>query len=487
MRELNTDIAIAAAGPAGLAAAIAAAEAGMKVCVFEKAAVPGGAARMGMGLLGLESRIQKRSMIGLTKEEAFQRFMDYTQWKVDAALVRNYFWRSGDTINWLEDMGVPFWGAGRYFPKAEDTWHEVLPKGATVPTPGGGAVMADIMMARAQELGAEFYMKTPVKELFRENGRVTGLRAVSDDGEEYRVRAGAVIVATGGFGDDPEMIREECGFTYGKDIFNNRVPGDCGDGLRMAWAVGAGKSEMTMELILHSGMPMRFYKGRALFRQPSALVVNRKGDRLMNEEQLQNTAVSANVIKAQRDRTAYAILTDDVVSFYQTHGLDFPHFSPGPAGELEEFVPGFAAAREKYPDCAFIASSPRELAEQIGIPAEKLLATVERYNASCEQHYDDFMCKDRRYLRPLTGKVWYAERVALGAYGSLGGIAINSDLEVLDEDGEVIPGFYGAGSDVCTIYAGTYMFYFPGNTMGFAVNSGRMAGENAAKALKGES
>lgn len=113
MRELNTDIAIAAAGPAGLAAAIAAAEAGMKVCVFEKAAVPGGAARMGMGLLGLESRIQKRSMIGLTKEEAFQRFMDYTQWKVDAALVRNYFWRSGDTINWLEDMGVPFWGAGR--------------------------------------------------------------------------------------------------------------------------------------------------------------------------------------------------------------------------------------------------------------------------------------------------------------------------------------------------------------------------------------
>lgn len=484
MQELRTDLAVVAAGPAGLAAAVAASEAGVKVCVFEKAAVPGGAARMGMGPFGVESRIQKRSMVGLKKEDVFRRFMDYTQWKADAALVRNYFWKSGSTIDWLEDMGVPFWGVGRYVPEAEDTWHQVRHPNSELPIPGAGAVMADVMMARAKELGAQFYMKTPVVRLLRDDSGVCGLEARDEQGELIRVKAGAVVVATGGFGDNPEMIQEECGFTYDEDIFNNRVPGVTGDGLRMAWEVGAAKSETTMELILHSGIPRRFYKGSALFRQPGALVVGRRGQRLMNEELLQNTAVSANIIKAQPNKRAFAILTDEVVAYYKQHGLDFPHFSPGSAGELDTFEEGFQKAREKYPDCAFIAGSLEELAEQMGIDPHRLKQTVEVYNQCCADHFDDYMCKERRYLHPITGKVFYGERVALGAYGSLGGIAVDADLEVLDDSDEPIPGFYGAGSDVCNIYAGTYMFYLPGNTMGFALNSGRMAGEHAAQFLK---
>ena len=399
-------------------------------------------------------------------------------------MVRNYFWRSGDTINWLEDMGVPFWGAGKYFPAAEATWHQVLTPNATTPVPGGGAVMSDIMMQRAQELGVQFYMKTPVQKLSRREDGGWNLAAESAQGELYQVEAGAVLIATGGFSDNPEMIQKECGYTYGKDMFNNRVPGVMGDGLKMAWSVGAGKSEITMELILHTGIPRRFYKGAALFRQPGTLVVDRHGKRLMNEELLQNTAVSANVIKMQPDRTAYAILTDEIVAYYKENGLDFPHFSAGPAGELGPFEEGFQVAREKYPDCAFIAGSVAELAEQIGIEPIRLEKTVELYNATCDNHFDDYMCKDRHYLHPIRGRIFYGERVALGAYGTLGGISIDSDLQVLDESAQVIPGLYAAGSDVCNIYAGTYMFYFPGNTMGFALNSGRMAGENAAQYLK---
>ena len=236
-----------------------------------------------------------------------------------------------------------------------------------------------------------------------------------------------------------------------------------------------------MELILHSGMPKRTYHGSALFRQPSILVVGPNGQRLMNEEIIQNTAVSANVVKAQPGRTAYAVLSDAIVHEYQQKGLDYPHFSAGPASELANFEPEFCAARAAYPDCAFYSDTLDALAVQMGIDPNALRNTVDEYNRSCEAHFDDALCKDRRYLRPIRGGRYYAERIALGAYGSLGGIRIHSDLRVLDTEGVPIPGLYGAGSDVCTIYAGTYLFSFPGNTMGFALNSGRMAGENAAK------
>ena len=111
MEKIITDLAIVAAGPAGLCASVAAAEAGVQVAVFEKSSIAGGTANMGMGPFGVESRIQKRTMGTLRKEEAFRRFMDYVHWQSDANLVHDYIWNSGPTIDWLEDMGVRFAGA----------------------------------------------------------------------------------------------------------------------------------------------------------------------------------------------------------------------------------------------------------------------------------------------------------------------------------------------------------------------------------------
>ena len=90
MKQYECDIAVIAGGPAGLAAAITAAEQGASVIVLEKANTTGGAANMGMGALGVETDIQRASMIGLTKEETFRKFMDYTHWRSDARLVREY-------------------------------------------------------------------------------------------------------------------------------------------------------------------------------------------------------------------------------------------------------------------------------------------------------------------------------------------------------------------------------------------------------------
>lgn len=111
MRQYETDVVVVAGGPSGLSAAVQAAESGARVIVCEKAAAVGGAANMGMGPLGIGTRYQRQQMNDITVEKAFNMFMEYTHYNVDARLIKRYFAQSAETIEWLEEKGVEFEGA----------------------------------------------------------------------------------------------------------------------------------------------------------------------------------------------------------------------------------------------------------------------------------------------------------------------------------------------------------------------------------------
>jgi fumarate reductase flavoprotein subunit len=479
MKQIQTDIAVVGLGPAGLAAAVQAAEAGMKVAAFEKGKTPGGAANMGAGLFAVESSIQKKYLIDLTKEEAFELFMDYTHWNSNARLVRDYFWKSADTIEWLMDMGVEFEQAGKFYSGSLPTWHKVKPDSGPS-GPKSASKMTLKMTERARELGVDIYLETPVREIHKKDGAVSGITAVDSSGEEIHVESKAVIIATGGFGDNPEMIREFTGFTYGKDMFNFRIPGVVGDGLKMAWKAGAGRGVIDMETFAKPVIPDECFGFAAVFNQPN-LLVNVKGERIMNEKYMENGAVLANCIKRQPRYLAYMILSEDIIRHYKRFGLDFPGLAATFFGNpMDFFDEHMEIIKETNPDGEYaVCDSVHELSQRLGINEKGLEETLREYNECCRKNYDDIFNKDRRYMREIKGRL-YAARIALGAYGSLGGIRINHKTEVLDDDYEVIPGMYAAGTDVCDIYAGTYLYKLPGNTMGFAVNTGRIAGENAA-------
>ena len=489
MEKITADLAIVAAGPAGLCASVAAAEAGLEVVVFEKSSIPGGTANMGMGPFGVESRIQKRTMGTLRKEEAFKRFMDYVHWQSDPNLIHDYIWNSGATIDWLEDMGVRFAGAMKNFPASEATWHVVMPEDGSRPGARSASAMNKVVYERGCELGVRYYFNTPVQKLLGEKGKkVTGLIAKSDDGKEYEVSAKAVIIATGGFGTNPEMVKEHCNYTLEKDMFDFMVPGIVGDGIKMAWELGAGHGRMEMERTGGSPLPghnLGKYPQAGLFNNAGAVAINKQGYRCCDESILQNSGVAGNIIDYQQDKVMYRLMSSNMVKHYRRNGPDFPsevfHFDPS-----EGFEEEWPTICEENPTIAYMADSVEELAEKMGIPADVLKETVERYNQQCAQNYDDDFCKAREYLIPLTGKKFYALRSACGAYGSLGGIKINHKLQVITDDYQVIEGLYGAGSDVCEIYNGTYFFYFPGNTMGFAVTTGRLAGEYAADFIQSQ-
>ena len=194
MRKMEADVIVVAAGLSGLAAAATAAENGAKTLVFEKSNTTGGAANMGMGPLGVGSRLQRSQMVALTPGEAFRKHMFFTHYNVDARLVRDFYFKSGSTIDWLEDsVGVEFVGAQRAFsaPEAtraysegEFTWHVVKPEGGGMPGPRAATAMTKKLTEYAKENGAEFVMETPVKSLIKEDGAVVGVIAVDKNGEE---------------------------------------------------------------------------------------------------------------------------------------------------------------------------------------------------------------------------------------------------------------------------------------------------------------
>jgi fumarate reductase flavoprotein subunit len=479
--KLEADIIVVAGGAAGLAAAVAAAQGGARVIVFEKGATTGGTGNMGMGPLGIESRHTRLKQFKPTRDEAFEVFMNYTHWRVDARLVRAYLNKSGDTIQWLEDLGVEFVEPASYFPSAYPTWHLIKPATGK-PGPMASATMMKVLTDRAKEMGVKILLQTPAQKLIKEDNRVVGVMAEDKAGESVEARSKAVIIATGGFGDNPQMIKRLTGYEFGKDLFSFRVPGMEGDGIRMAWEAGGARTETTMEIIY--GMPDVMTIGPELHeacRQPH-LMVNLLGERFINEAILPNTTFTGNAIAIQKERCAFMIF-DDLIREEMEKGFDFLSVV-FPFLRITDFRESIQQALDQGYPHLFVADSIDEMAAKTGIDPSGLQATVEAYNRSCEKGYDEIFNKDHRYLRPVRTTKFYAARFFPSAYGSLGGIKINYKTEVLTKDWKPLPGLYAAGTDACSIYGDSYVFVLPGNTMGFALNTGRIAGENAVEYLK---
>ncbi|MFC1863233.1 FAD-dependent oxidoreductase [Thermodesulfobacteriota bacterium] len=483
MKKLESDIIVVAAGPAGLAAAISAAERGASVIVFEKGSTTGGTGNMGMGPLGIESRHTRAKNFKPTKDEAFEIFMNYTHWRVDARLVRTYLNKSADTIQWLEDMGVEFVEPASYFPSAYPTWHLIKPETGR-PGPMASATMMKIMTEKAKGMGIKILLQTPAQRIIKKDDRVVGVSAEDNSGEPIEAYGNVVIIATGGFGNNPKMVKKFTGYDLGKDMHSFRIPGLEGDGIRMAWEAGAERTDMTMEMIYtmpdNMSLPPQLHEA---FRQPH-LMVNLQGERFINEAIMPNTTFTGNAIARQKDRCAFLIFDENIKkgmeNDFDYRNIVFPITQFDNADHAIKDV-----LDQGYPHL-FAADSLEELAEKTGIDTDGLLRTVEEYNQFCAKGYDEHFNKAHKYLRPVKKPKFYAGRHFPGAYGTLGGIKINHNTEVLDKNCDPIPGLYAAGTDACSIYGDSYVFVLPGNTMGFALNSGRIAGENAVEYIKSE-
>lgn len=470
MKNNQYDVVVVAGGLAGLSAAIAAAERKAKVLVLEKSDRLGGSANFETGIFAVQTPLQKKNMVGITVEEAFGRFMEYVHYRVDPRLVRDYLVKSPDTIRWLEEKGVQFAMPVKSFRSAEAT--------CLIPRPGDLQVV-QALEASARELGVEVLFQTTAQELVKEDGKIVGVKAVCE-GEPIEIAAKAVILATGGFGSNPKMIREITGLICGENVLTTSQETNTGDGIRMAEAVGCGKSRMILELDVGVNLSGSYPAARTMFRQP-ALMVNLFGERIMDEEITENGTYAANQILIQPKGCAFMIMDEAIARDYMENGPEIYHFQSGSENcSLDGFFQEMEQAAQAGEENLICADSVEELAMKAGICAERLQQTVDEYNLYCESGQDGYFGKSHYSLKAVKGPKYYAAKLIPASRGSLGGIKIDHKAQVLDTEYDVIPGLYAAGRDACDIFDDSFLSFFPGSTMGFAVNSGRIAGENAA-------
>ncbi len=348
---------------------------------------------------------------------------------------------------------------------------------------GTGAAVVKALVTAARDKGVDIRSGVPAKRVLKQGERITGV-VVEEDGEDVEVAAKAVIIASGGYANNKEWIKKYAGFDLDVNVIPIGNVDKMGDGIRMAWEVGAAEDGMGLLELFRVGplapdLPM---KGQIEFAagQPD-LWVNPKGERFCDEGIAFYDTSVGNANARYKEGYTWSIFDDSVIDRLMKEGIDRGIAWENPPGTKPvNLKKELEATLERGSKDVFAASSVEELAGQIGIDPMVLKATVEEYNEFCEKGHDDLFAKNPDYLRSLKGPKFYAAKTRTIFLGTLGGIKINYKTEVIDKKGKVIPGLYAVGFDAAGMWGDSYSIKdSSGASAGFAVNSGRIAGKNA--------
>lgn len=457
--NLEAELVIIGGGGAGLAAAVTAAEKGIsRIIVMEKRARSGGNTARATGLFACESPAQKRQRITADKDQLFKRVMDWAHWsKVNPRIVRAFLNKSGDTIRWLEEKGLEF-EVIAFFPNQNPRVEHVAR--------GRGAELTRVLEQECQEMGVQILPRTAGKKILRgAGGTVSGVLARGK--EEFTIITRSVIITTGGFGGSKRLLRKYCPNYY--DGMPLRGLPLMGDGLTMAAEAGAAIEDFVTLLKEGPRIDLNTWPVRGLEREPCTVWVNRNGERFADEATGTHPFESVNAILRQPGKVCYTLLD---ATIRDNHKIVMP--------EVEK-----ALQRETEKGRCMTSNSWEDIARWIGVDPATLRETVENYNRSCSQGYDDIFAKDKRYLKSLQTAPFYALRCLPHFLDTMGGIRINEHMEVLDGNDSPIPGLFAAGVITSGWESETYCSDLSGSAFGYAINSGRIAAESAYRFASG--
>lgn len=445
------DIAILGGGAAGFAAAATATEAGANVILLEKLSDFGGSSAMSGGCLAFAGTdIQLAAGVDDTSESLFEDLREVGGFENDEALVRAYVDHQLAAYTWLRELGVVF------SPIVEAASGQSAPRAHTVDP----ADLVRQLAARAKATGRlDYRPNTPARNLIRdpEIRRVIGVEA---EGLTITARCG-VLIATGGFCKNPELIHRFAP-QYDEAVFIGGA-GSTGDGLRMAWKLGADLADMAYIKGTYGKHPTdetNDHSLQAVYK--GAIAVNQDGKRYVNESL--SYKLLGDACMAQPYHTTYQIFDQDI-------------FDSG-----DDRVRIFDFGRRHEEGLMVAAETLEELAHQLEIPPDKLMETVARYNASVDRNVDeDFgrtnLTHRHGALRRIERAPFYAYPSTAVVFGTYCGLKVDADMRVVDVDSDVIEGLYAAGEVVGGFHGGAYM---TGSALGKAIIFGRLAAQRMA-------
>lgn len=475
VHDIKADVVVVGAGSAGMAAALSAAQHGASsVAVFEKSASIGGNGLISAGLVSIPAVVDNLAPYRADNTQIYDDYvaafveggpLDEEEEKVWDKFVADYeAWLEGDTtkvfdsyefsclLNWRSTRtDIPsrlntLNRLGDFLDWFIETTHVELSKQISITgypwpnfTPVKGATGGIGWMAAMENTieknnyPVDFYLSTPVTELTTdEAGNVTGVKAIALNGETYNVTAEkGVILCTGGFGANGEMIRENNVLfdNLPEVIPSDNCPGDTGDGIVMAEAVGAGVAGLTGMQWLPTASAYEHGTSTRVGNVNSMFMVNKEGVRFVDESISRNELCSA--IFAQTDGMAYLI--SDLANSGIVNGLNSYQIP-----EESLIARGLLLRGE----------SIAELGEKMGLESGVLEATVDQFNASVLSGSDSLF---GRTLFNVGSDIdtengpYYAYAIAPAVHITYGGVIKDEYLRVTDAQGGVIQGLYAAG------------------------------------------
>ena len=507
---IDTKIVVIGGGGAGMAAAASASEAGAKVVVLDKMPIMGGNTRLGEGTYNmadpemlaatgakttpdLEKEIEE-SISKETDDEVYQALMDavkadYEAWKAegtdtlfdstnwhalqtytgggeigDLGLIEKFAENAVPTYDWLvNDIGVPF-KTDYIFMAIGGKWqrgHQIdLIAAAGKEGDNGGSVYISKLQEKAESLGAEFYTGANVKEiLVDESGRTVGCVAEMSDGSTLTVNASkAVILTTGGFAANADLV-----YKYSNGAITTKLTScavsSTGDGIGLAEAVGADMVDLDQIQVHPLGDPIddcgcvAEFVGNWLGAQ-YYMFVNKEGERFVKEDGTRYEMSMAEL--EQTDGQMWLIVDSSQITGDDTR-----------TEQIESLIASGHTV---------MGETVEELAEKIGVDPAVLQATIDTYNEGMENGSDAFG-KATSAESVIKVAPFYASLRTPTVHHTMGGVKINDEAQVLDTEGNVIPGFYAAGEVAGAIHGNNRL---GGNAYPDIMGYGKLAGENAA-------
>ncbi|OWZ84069.1 flavocytochrome c [Natranaerobius trueperi] len=439
------DIAVIGGGGAGLAAATSAAEEGADVVVVEKRPMLGGNTLWATGgLNAAETLYQEEEGTEDNVETFYEDTMEGGDHENISELVEILTEESADSVVWLEDYGADLSDVGTLGGHSNPRTHR--PAGGE---PVGPEVVNTLEYA-AEKQGVDFLLNTKGVEILTEEDDVSGVH-VEEEEKAYDINSEKVIVATGGFGANEDMITEYAPELEGFATTNHQ--GATGTGIEIAQEVGADVIDMEM-IQIHPTVEVE--SGRLIteaVRGNGAVLLNKAGDRFIDE--LDTREVVSEAILEQKGQSAFLFFDDSLRDSL---------------GAIEDYV-----------DQGMVTEGDNieELAEKLDFPADSIEETVDTYNSYVDKGKDeDFGREDMNMT--LEDDPYYAIEITPATHHTMGGLHIDTEARVLDEDGEPISGLFAAGECTGGIHGTNRL---GGNALTDITVFGRIAGETAASEL----
>ena len=481
-RTVDADIVVIGAGGAGCSAATRAAELGLSTVLLEQYGQTGGTTLFTEGLFAVNSHWQEELGTNPGVNDLFTRAMDYHHWLCDGHLFREYVNQSGADIDWMESNGVMFKGTSTMCGNTYNTWHLYETREGAV----SGQVYVEQWAAAVENAGAQIELNTEAVDLVSEDGRVCGV--VAKQGDEYvQYNAkGGVVLATGGYADNDDMIVELAGVKPGR-IQPMGAGGRNGFGIKAAQKLGAALAKAPGTLVYYGGCMPGVTYGTHLYCATSfqpLFWVNQDGRRFVNEYYAERNFSFSGSAQSMQGRV-FSILTQAQIDDMVANGGIFGCGEYLKAGEpLTKFWDQYQDQVDAGNEAIQKADTLEELAEKIGVDPSALTSEVEKYNGFCAAGQDDEFAKDPQYLRALEDGPYYSFKLNVGIFATVGGLKIDEDSEVLTSDGTVIPGLFATGCDTGGLYGDAYdVSICEGSCQGYAVYTGRRAAEAVAAGL----